>query len=80
MEVSAAVATGSAGREVDPDGAHLQALRRGLSRRCGTPHPVFFAKSVELHENKRVEFSETAKKRKGVHKSSQEYEKKGNRR
>jgi len=39
-------------------------------RRKGVPHPrVFWAKSVETHENKRVEFCVTAKKRKRVRKN-----------
>jgi hypothetical protein len=38
---------------------------------------VFFAKSAEAHENKRVEFLVGAKKYKKAQKSAQECEKKG---
>jgi len=47
-------------------------LSQGFRR--GTPTPVFFFKSAELHENKRVDFFGSAKK---VQKSAQGFERKG---
>jgi hypothetical protein len=46
----------------------LELVRR-LWRGYPTPPPVFFAKSAELHENKRVVFFEVARKCKRVRKS-----------